>query len=99
MRLNCRIKKQYLDMITKGAKTTEYREMSEYWVRKIVDTDSYGSKDINDLIDDLINGKTKLKTRDITEICFWCNDQHPVYKVEDISIYRGHKLFAIKLGK
>ena len=99
MRLHCRIKKQYLDMITRGSKTTEYRDMSEYWCGKILDLEHYGKVELIDLIDDLVEGRKELKTKPYDEIQFYCGEQRPVYHIKDIKIYKGHKIFAIKLGK
>ena len=45
MNINASIKKQYLEQIIKGTKTTEYREMTEYWTQKLVDVESYKGKD------------------------------------------------------
>ena len=98
MNVNARIKKQYLDMILRGAKKTEYRDMSEYWTRKLVDTESYKGKDVNDIIQELQSGELKLNKRPITQITFWCNEQNVIYKVLDIIVYKGHKIYAIKLG-
>lgn len=102
MILNCSIKQQYLDMIVKGAKKVEYREMSDYWVKKICDMSAYSDKygeDVQELKQALEKGEVKLETKDYDRIRFWCAGQVLTYEIKDIRIYDGHKLFAISLGK
>ena len=99
MNVNASIKKQYLDMILRGSKTTEYRDMSPYWTQKLVDVGRYTGKDVQEVIDGLQQGKLTLHTRDIDSITFWCNGQRVKYQVLGINVYQGHKLFAIRLGK
>lgn len=102
MILNCSIKQQYLDMIVKGAKKVEYREMSDYWVKKICDMSAYGEKyqnDLQELKQDLEKGVVELKTKDYDRIRFWCAGQVLTYEITRIEIYDGHKFFAIGLGK
>lgn len=99
MNVNASIKKQYLDMILKGAKTTEYREMTDYWTKKLVDVESYKGKDVDEVIEGLQTGKLELKPRAIKQITFYCEKKKSaVYKVTGIRAYKGHKLFAIGLG-
>lgn len=97
--LNCAIKKQYLDMILQGAKKTEYRDMSDYWCGKIIDMGQYPGKTLQEVIDMLKMGKVELKAKPYTHITFHCNGQHETYEIKDIKTYRGHSLFAIRLGK
>jgi len=98
MNINASIKQQYLDLILRGAKTTEYRDMSEYWTKKLVDLDQYKGKDVQNVIEGLQTGKLLLHRKPITQITFWCNNNKVAYKVLDIVIYKGHKIYAIKLG-
>ena len=100
MNVNASIKKQYLDMILKGAKTTEYREMTDYWTKKLVDIESYKGRDVEEIIEGLQSGELELRPRPIKQISFYCERKlGAVYKVTDIRAYKGHKLFAIGLGK
>lgn len=100
MNINASIKKQYLEQIIKGAKTTEYREMTEYWTQKLVDVESYKGKDVAEIIEGLQTGKLELHPRPIKQMTFYCERKKgAIYKVTDIRAYKGHKLFAIGLGK
>lgn len=54
--LNLTIKKKWFDMIKSGGKKSEYREIKDYWVRRLVYFK--GNKDhneINDFVHDLKN--------------------------------------------
>lgn len=87
-------------MILKGAKTVEYRDMSEYWTKKLVDVESYKGKDVEEIIEGIQSGDLKLRPRPIKTMTFYCErKKKAVYKVTDIRAYKGHKLFAIGLGK
>lgn len=99
MNINASIKKQYLDMILCGAKTTEYREMTAYWTNKLVDTGKYDGKSAEEIADLLQCGEQPLYPKPIQRITFYC-DRRPcaTYEVQGISAYRGHSLFAIRLG-
>ena len=100
MNINASIKKQYLEQIVKGTKTTEYREMTEYWTQKLVDVESYKGKDVAEIIEGLQTGKLELYPRPIKQMTFYCERKKgAIYKVTDIRAYKGHKLFAIGLGK
>ena len=99
MNVNASIKKVYLNMILKGTKTTEYRDMSEYWTKKLVEVESYKGKTVQEVIDGLQQGKLKLKPRAIDTITFFCEGTRTRYKVLGITTYVGHKLFAIRLGE
>lgn len=100
MNINASIKKQYLEQIIKGTKTTEYREMTEYWTQKLVDVESYKGKDVAEIIEGLQTGKLELHPLPIKQMTFYCErKKSAIYKVTDIRAYKGHKLFAIGLGK
>ena len=99
MNVNASIKRVYLDMILKGAKTTEYRDMSVYWTDKLVDVPSYGGLTTQEVISGLQAGELELKAKPIDTITFWCEGTRTRYAVLSINVYKGHKLFAIKLGK
>ena len=97
--VNAAIKKVYLDLIKKGTKVVEYRDMSEYWTKKLVDVESYKGLTVQEVIDGLQQGKLKLKPRAIDTITFFCEGTRTQYRVLSINTYVGHKLFAIRLGK
>jgi len=100
MLLNVRIYKQYFDAILKGVKTTEYRTMSDYWMRKLVDVSKYG-KDITTEQDlrTAIQDDAKPTFRDYDRIRFFCGKQTATYKIVCIRVYPHHDWFAIKLGE
>ncbi len=73
--------------------------MSVYWTDKLVDVASYGGLTTQEVIDGLQQGKLKLKARPIDTITFWCEGTRTRYAVGSINVYKGHKLFAIRLGE
>lgn len=99
MELHAAIKKQYLDMILTGAKKTEYRDMSEYWGKKILDLSKYGTEDVNEAINDIYTGKKPVYAKPYDTIVFHCDKQVVRYQIKEIKAYDRHKLFAIQLGK
>lgn len=100
MNINAYIKRQYLDMILKGVKTTEYREMTEYWTDKLVDIDRYKGKTPHDVTEMLKLGEIPLHPKPVRQITFYCDKKKSaIYKVLGIKVYQGHKLYAIRLGE
>lgn len=52
MTLNLTLKKQWFDMIRSGKKTEEYREVKEYWIKRLVKDADYPTKEgVFDFID------------------------------------------------
>lgn len=49
--LTLSLKKQWFDMIKSGEKKEEYRECSEYWIRRFVKDKSLGFRGVDDLTD------------------------------------------------
>lgn len=73
--------------------------MTAYWTNKLVDTSKYGSKSADEIAALLRRGEQPLYLKPIQRITFYC-DRRPcaTYEVQGISAYRGHSLFAIRLG-
>lgn len=95
MKLHAAIKLQYLNMIRSGAKSVEYRDYSEYWIRKLCDVPE--GADMQQYRVDLIAGKVKPKFKDYTHIVFHCQGDTLTLPITDIRTYKGHSIFAIGL--
>ncbi len=93
--LHCAIKRQYLDLIMAGTKTVEYRDMSPYWVQRLVVIPA--GKDINQYRADIISGKVEPKFQHYTHIVFHCEGATATMPITGVKTYRGHHLFAISL--
>ncbi|MBQ9340047.1 MAG: hypothetical protein IJS13_06925 [Paludibacteraceae bacterium] len=93
--LHCAIKREYLDLIQAGTKNVEYRDMSPYWVQRLVEIPANG--DIEQYRSDIINGKVEPKFKKYTHIVFHCNGTTVTLPILGIKTYRGHHLFAITL--
>ena len=91
--------KQWFDQVARGTKTTEYRVMSDYWVKKLIDTESYETKDLSDIKNGIVSGKLQPHWRDWTHIRFKCGNSYVLCPIKGINVYRGHEMFCIKLGK
>lgn len=96
--LNLTLYRIYFDQIQRGIKNTEYRDMSDYWVGKLIDTTKYNIKDIAELKNKLINGEVKPVFVPYTHVRFKNGNNFMLVKIKEIVIYRGHTIFAIKLG-
>lgn len=93
--LHCAIKQQYLDLIQAGTKKVEYRDMTPYWVQRLVVIPA--GKDINQYRADIISGKVEPKFQKYTHIVFHCNGATLTLPILDVKTYRGHHMFAISL--
>lgn len=89
------IKTQYLNMIRSGAKDTEFRDFSEYWINKLCVVPE--GADMQQYRSDLINGKVKPTFKPYTHITFHCQGETLTLPITDIRVYKGHTLFAIGL--
>lgn len=87
-----------LNPIVKGAKTTEYRTMSDYWMRKLVDVSKYG--DGLDIVElrMAIAKDTDVPYRPYKVIRFHCGDRTFEKRIKEIRAYPCHEWFAIKLA-
>lgn len=96
--INMALKEPFFEQIQRGVKTTEYREITDYWIGKLLDTDRYTEKDADTLRQKLIDGSVPVYPKGWTDILFHCKGRTLSKKILDIKVYRGHSLFAIKLG-
>lgn len=90
---------QYFDQVARGTKTTEYRQMSDYWIKRLLDVDKYNTKDLSEIKNGIVSGKLQPHWRDWTHIRFKCGKSYLLCEIKGISTYRGHDIFCIKLGK
>ena len=97
--LHLSIKKPYFDAIRRGAKTTEYRTMSDYWMRKIVDLSEYKGKTLDEIREGLVMGKLKLHYIPYDTLIFHCQNLTYEIGMKKVEVYRGHETFAIKLSE
>lgn len=91
--------RQYFDQVARGTKKTEYREMSDYWINRLIDISKYNTSDISAIKNGLVQGSLQPYWRDWTHIRFKCGNSYLLCEVKGINIYRGHDIFCIKLGK
>lgn len=96
--LDVSILKENLDQIVKGAKTTEYREMTPYWMERLVDTSKYGARD-EESLRNLIAGDPDAPYRNFGVIRFHCGERSVSCEVRNIRAFPCHSFFAIRLGK
>lgn len=90
---------KYFDQIARGTKTTEYRDMSDYWVKRLVDVDKYETKDTAAIRNGLVKGTLEPHWKDWTHIRFKCGNHYLLCEIKGIKVYRGHDIFCIALGK
>lgn len=88
----------YFDQIARGTKTTEYRDMSEYWIKRLIDVSKYDTTDLQEIKNGIVKGELKPHWRDWTHIRFKCGNSYLLCKIKGINVYRGHDTFCIKLG-
>lgn len=97
--LDMALKEVFLEPIHNGTKRIEYRDMTPYWVDKLLDTESYG-KPTEEIIDGIMHGDLELKPRGWTHIRFHQSNGSRVLLVElkDIKTYIGRHTFCLYLG-
>lgn len=99
MTVDLRLKRVYFESIKRGAKKVEYRDFSnDYYIRLFVDVSKYPGKSLSEIRDVLVKGG-KLHKKDVTHLRFHCQQDVMVVRVEDINVYPGHNIFAIRLGE
>lgn len=96
--LDVRVFQVFFDQIEKGVKTTEYREMSDYWMHRLVDTSKYGDLGEAELRD-AISKDPDPPYRPFSVIRFHCGGRTLERRITGIRTYPCHDWFAIKLGK
>lgn len=95
--LDLRVFQQFYDQIAKGVKTTEYRVMSEYWMKRLADTSKYGD------LDEAALRKAMAADADISWkpwrlARFHCGKRSLTKRIVSIRAYPSHEWFAIKLA-
>lgn len=96
--LNLSIHKVYFNGIRRGSKTTEFRDIKPYWIDKLVDKSHYEGMTDSEIADALYEGK-KLYAQKYDTATFFCGDDHFTIEIKGIETYKGHRTFAIALGK
>lgn len=96
--INAALKTVFFESINRGTKKTEYREMSQYWIEKIVDFSHYPGKSWEEIRNILVAGG-KLYWNKYKTITFFNNNRHITMEIKDIITADHHTSFAIKLGK
>lgn len=98
MNINLSLKSVYFDAINRGVKTTEYRDMTTYYIEKLVDKTKYKGKTNEEIIEELRKG-AKLYPLPIRTVTFFNNGRILTKEVKGIEAQPHHTVFAIKLGK
>lgn len=95
------LKGVYLEPMRRGVKKIEYRDLTDYYVNKLVDVDSYNGKSVREIMDGLHDGTLELKPKDITHIMFHESKTGVMLKAEVryIKVFKGHHCFCIGIGK
>ena len=86
MKLLLRLKQPFFDQILSGQKTTEYRDNSDYWRKRII------GKDITEI--EFVNGYGKSRPRMIVE----CRNQCVNFSKQYICLHLG-KIISSKAAK
>ncbi len=95
--LDLSVKEPFLDAIIRGAKRTEYREMSKYWIERLVDVSKYNESDIEKLCIAIYSDAEPTWIH-YDQIRFHCGDRTATYELKDIACYPHHRVFALHLG-
>lgn len=95
--LHVRVFERFFDAIAGGVKTTEYREMSAYWMRRLVDTSKYAAADEQELRD-AIRRDPDVPWRGWETIVFHCGARTLERRVASIAVFPGYRWFAIRLA-
>ena len=96
--LDVRVFQVYFDQIARGAKTTEYRTMSDYWMRRLVDTSKYGRGLTEAQLRAAIAKDPDPPYRPFSRIRFHCGKDTLERAVVSIRAYPCHEWFAIRLA-
>lgn len=96
--INMALKSVYFDSINRGTKTTEYRDMTDYYIDKLVDKSHYEGMSNEEIKQHLIKGG-RLYWVKYDTITFHNNGRVLKMRINDIAVYEHHNTFAIKLGK
>lgn len=96
--INMALKKVWYDAIDKGVKTTEYRDMTDYWMGKLLDMKKYKGKTFREVRRGLEKGELKVFPADWTHVRFHHDKDNMTFAIDKLVCYNGHTTFAIKLG-
>lgn len=97
--LNMALKTRWYNEIKSGKKKTEYRDMTDYWVGKLLDVSKYGNKSMEEIKSGLSRGKLPIHAKEWTHIRFHNVGRSILVEVKGIKVEEGHRMFAISLGK
>ena len=97
--INMALKTPWYNAIERGAKKTEYREMKDYWITKLLDTERYKGKNTEEIRSGITSGAMEVYPADWTHVRFHNQGRQMEFEILSINVYRGHEIFAIKLGK
>ena len=95
--LDLRVFQQFFDQIAKGVKTTEYRVMSEYWMKRLADTSKYGDLD-EAALRKAMAADTDISWKPWRFARFHCGKRSLTKRIISIRAYPSHEWFAIKLA-
>ena len=86
--LNLSIYKQYFDQIRNGTKKVEYREIKDYYTKKLI-------------VGGVQPGKGKIQAHHFDTVTFHCNGEHMKVEWKGLYLYpKGNpKWYAIRLGE
>lgn len=95
--LDLRVFQQFFDQIAKGVKTTEYRVMSDYWMRRLADTSKYGDLD-EAALRKAMAADAAIVWKPWRYARFHCGKRSLLMRIVSIRAYPSHEWFAIKLA-
>ena len=88
------LKKKWYEMQERGEKTEEYREITPYWIKRLVDTHRLGQKmlcNVPDVAASLI-GSGCVQMKEYTHVCFHYGYTQRCFinRIDSITIGRGY---------
>lgn len=95
--LHLRVYEQFFNAIASGAKTTEYREMTAYWMGRLVDTSKYAGVDDEQGLRDAICRDPDVPWRGWGSVVFHCGGRTLERRIASIAVFPGYRWFAIRL--
>lgn len=97
------LKKEWYNMIESGIKTEEYREIKDFWCKRLI----YDYDEIIEEYGGIIFDEGKFKVYDRVKFSYGYTKRTMTFEIENISVGYGNKewgapdniVFIIKLGK
>lgn len=86
----------HLDNIETGAKTIEFREMTDYWIERLVDMAKLPGKTPSEVRLMLLRGE-EVPFVQYDEVVFHSGERSVTTEYVGISTYKNHRLFAIRI--